>query len=179
MWYLQNEVMTAAPPKFGITRILRYKVQVRAPAGLLAKGMNFGVRYAYDSQKCTGPGKCGTMYSKYGFFVGCNKFESMYPFPTMQTHYPGGIWYSFPGQGACDAPATGAATCTYSYTLPPEEISLAELEGSKGRSFWDNDDDTANAAKVQAAADLFKQKYPKSADLEPSPCDFNYEKFWN
>mmetsp|Transcript_53707 Transcript_53707/g.174666 ORF Transcript_53707/g.174666 Transcript_53707/m.174666 type:complete len:233 (-) Transcript_53707:565-1263(-) len=180
MWYLQHEVMITDPPKFGITRILRYKVQMRAPAGLLKKGMNFGVRYAYDSQKCTGPGKCDDMYEKYGYFVGCNKFESMYPYPSTATHFAGGIWYSFPSQGACDASPTGAADCTYSYSWPPEDISLAELQGSTKYSFWgDDDDDSANAARVQAAAGLFKQKYPRSEDLDTPPCDFNYNKFWN
>mmetsp|Transcript_53709 Transcript_53709/g.174674 ORF Transcript_53709/g.174674 Transcript_53709/m.174674 type:complete len:288 (-) Transcript_53709:299-1162(-) len=131
MWYLQHEVMITDPPKFGITRILRYKVQMRAPAGLLKKGMNFGVRYAYDSQKCTGPGKCDDMYDKYGYFVGCNKFESMYPYPSTAMHFAGGIWYSFPTQGACDASPTGAADCTYSYSWPPEDISLAELRAAR------------------------------------------------
>jgi len=59
---------------------------------------------------------------------------------------------------------------------------LAELKGSTKHSFWgeaDDDADSANAARVQAAADLFKQKFPKSEDLDTPPCDFNYNKFWN
>lgn len=180
MWYLQHEVVTKDPPKYGISRILRYKVSTKAPEKLLSAGMNFGVRYAYDSQKCTGPGKCTDMYKKYGYFVGCNKFESMYPYPDEQTAYPGGVWYSLPGQGACSGAPTGADECTYSYSWPPDEISLEELAGSAGlAAFWAGPkDQAANARKVQAAADLFKTKYPSSPDLATPACDFNFHEFW-
>jgi len=178
MWYLQHEVVTQSPPKFGITRILRYKVQTKAPARLLAAGMDFGVRYTYDGQKCTGPGDCSTMYAKYGFFVGCNNFASNYPYPKGLTHYDGGVWYSLPREGACSLP-TGAADCTYSYSWPPEEISLDELIGGESSAFWAHaDDDLANARKVQAAADTFKLKYPDSALLTEPQCNFDFQKFW-
>eukprot|EP00405_Crypthecodinium_cohnii_P015411 CAMPEP_0206462416 /NCGR_PEP_ID=MMETSP0324_2-20121206/25971_1 /ASSEMBLY_ACC=CAM_ASM_000836 /TAXON_ID=2866 /ORGANISM="Crypthecodinium cohnii, Strain Seligo" /LENGTH=457 /DNA_ID=CAMNT_0053934579 /DNA_START=272 /DNA_END=1649 /DNA_ORIENTATION=- len=179
IWYLQHEVVITDPPKFGIYRILRYKVQTRAPANLLQSGMNFGVRYAYDSQDCTGPGSCHDMYQKYGHFVGCNNFDSGYPYPTEPTHFQGGIWYSIPSQGTCNGPPTGAFDCTFSYDWPPAEITLDELQGQAGRSFWDNPDDAgANERKVQAAKRLFQQKYPDTQDLPDPPCDFNYDRFW-
>jgi len=179
MWYLQHEVVITSPPKFGISRILRYKVQTKAPSRLLDAGMNFGVRYAYDSQKCTGPGDCDTMYKKYGFFVGCNNFASMYPYPNMETHYAGGVWYSFPGEGACEGEPTGASDCTYSYVSPPDEISLEELEGGDSTAFWaELEDEQANARKVQAAADLFKTKNGNSDDLPEPRCDFSFSNFW-
>lgn len=179
LWYLQHEVVTETPPKFGIKRILRYKVQTKAPASLLAAGMDFGVRYAYDSQKCTGPGDCTSMYAKYGYFVGCNKFESMYPYPDVETSYPGGVWYSLPGEGACEGPPTGADDCTYSYSWPPEEIALDVLDGGNSEGFWAEPGDAdGSAQRVRTAADLFKALYPDAEDLADPECNFDFGKFW-
>ena len=64
------------PRKFGINRIVRFKVQYRAPQplhekgravcarGFPCRGMDFGVRYAFDSGKCTGPGDCASDFDK-------------------------------------------------------------------------------------------------------------------
>merc|ERR1711933_490656 len=169
-------------PKFGITRVLRYKVSTKAPQRLLDVGVNFGVRFAYDSGECTGPGDCEEMYRRYGYFVGCNNFEAMYPYPTEKTAFPGGIWYSFPGNGTsqCSSP-TGADDCTYSYSWPPEEIRLDELEKANGghAAFWaDADSEAAATRKVQAAAALFQEQYPDSEALAAPACDFDYGKFW-
>jgi len=182
MWYLQHEVMWQKPPKFGIERILRYKISTKAPQALIDKCMNFGVRYAYDSQNCTGPGDCVTMYDRYGYFVGCNNFKSNYPYPDEPTSYPTGIWYSLPGEGACDgSELTGASDCTYTYSWPPEEISLKELAAPAGGqdAFWEAGDVKASEKKVKAAAGLFKKNYPKSPDLTTPPCDFDFSKFWS
>lgn len=90
--------------------------------------MNFGVRYAYDSGVCTGPGKCSPEFGRYGHFVGCNRFESMYPYPNEETYFPGGVWYSFPGNGTkCVGAPTGADTCTYTYSWPPDEVTIDDL----------------------------------------------------
>mmetsp|Transcript_62498 Transcript_62498/g.179732 ORF Transcript_62498/g.179732 Transcript_62498/m.179732 type:complete len:184 (+) Transcript_62498:189-740(+) len=183
MWYLQHEVVIEDPPKFGISRVLRYKVTTKAPQRLLDKGMNFGVRYAYDSGVCTGPGECYPEFSRYGYFVGCNKFESMYPYPTEETAFPGGIWYSFPGNGTrCDADAeepTGSDICTYNYSWPPDEVSIDELVGEDWEEFFaDGEDEEANTKKVEALAALFKEKYPDTEDLEDPDCDFSFGKFW-
>ncbi|CAJ1343064.1 unnamed protein product [Effrenium voratum] len=59
LWYLHHEVVIQAPRKFDITRILRYKVQMRATNPLLRLKMNFGVRLAYDKGQATGPFVCG------------------------------------------------------------------------------------------------------------------------
>mmetsp|Transcript_678 Transcript_678/g.1607 ORF Transcript_678/g.1607 Transcript_678/m.1607 type:complete len:476 (+) Transcript_678:66-1493(+) len=59
LWYLHHEVVIQAPRKFRISRILRYKVQMRATAPLLRLGMHFGVRLAYDKGQATGPFVCG------------------------------------------------------------------------------------------------------------------------
>eukprot|EP00439_Symbiodinium_sp_Y106_P026482 s1976_g3.t1 len=59
LWYLHHEVVIQAPRKFQISRILRYKVQMRATAPLLRLGMHFGVRLAYDKGQATGPFVCG------------------------------------------------------------------------------------------------------------------------
>jgi len=106
----------------------------------------------------------------------------MYPYPNIESYFPGGIWYSLPGEANCQpGPPTGAANCTYSYlTWPEEEITLEELQGAAGRSFWDSPSDvTANAAKVDAAAQAFRKKYPDTEDLETPSCDFNFERFWS
>lgn len=150
MWYLHNEVVSQTPRKFGITRILRLKMKYRATDALLAKGMSFGVRYAYDSGRCTGPWDCDNMYDKYGYILGCNRVND---FPTKQwsgkNHYENAIWYSLPGPcnnrvfnehdlycrqlfpgGACHGEPSGRGDCTYSYE-PAGEIHVNDLEGIK------------------------------------------------
>mmetsp|Transcript_10043 Transcript_10043/g.28342 ORF Transcript_10043/g.28342 Transcript_10043/m.28342 type:complete len:451 (+) Transcript_10043:39-1391(+) len=124
LWYLHNEVVHKSPRKFDISRIVRYKVQTRATQPLYDKGMNFGVRFAFDSGQCTGPFECvrngsnfelcagassgkysGGSYSskaaafefgEYGYFVGCNNLGH-FPFPTEPIQYPAAVWYSLPG----------------------------------------------------------------------------------
>mmetsp|Transcript_50022 Transcript_50022/g.126083 ORF Transcript_50022/g.126083 Transcript_50022/m.126083 type:complete len:478 (-) Transcript_50022:97-1530(-) len=198
MWYLQNEVVSGAygtTDKFGITRILRLKVQMRATQPLLDKGMHFGVRVAFDSGKCTGPG-CEFDWSTYGYNVGCNNFGSYYPFPKDDTHYGGGIWYSLPGKcasmdylskdsqcnaqepgGKCAGTPTGMGNCTWNYE-PAGELRLEELYGSSSKEeFWANpSDDSANQRKVQAARDLFEAKYGKDSPVPE--CDFDKAKFF-
>mmetsp|Transcript_96176 Transcript_96176/g.242328 ORF Transcript_96176/g.242328 Transcript_96176/m.242328 type:complete len:428 (-) Transcript_96176:397-1680(-) len=152
MWYLHNEIVSCAygescesERRFGISRITRWKVQTRAPQPLFEAGMNFGIRYAFDNGKCSGPWDCNDQWAKYGFFVGCNNFSSKFPYPTQPVFYSG-VWYSLPGScpeqhweqnvgcredqpgGLCKGKPTGTGTCTYSYENAGE-ISLDELEG--------------------------------------------------
>lgn len=150
MWYLHNEVIIFTPRKFGITRIVRFKVQYKAPEPLFKKGMDFGVRYAFDSGKCTGPGDCEADYNKYGYNVGCNL---VYQFPTSQfadaKYYGDPTWYSFPGPcytksykehsekcvaelpgGACPGEPTGKGDCTYHYE-PAGQVTVDEVVGIK------------------------------------------------
>jgi len=143
LWYLHNEVVKDAPRKFGITRITRFKVSTTATDRLASRGMNFGVRFAYDSQTCTGAGpwngegSCDRYYQEYGNFVGCNVLGN-YPFPMASqgfpVHYGGAKWYSLPKEGACKceegkvcAP-TGAVDCTYTAEWAGD-IYMNELEG--------------------------------------------------
>jgi len=153
MWYLHNEVVRYVPRRFDIDRIVRFKVQYRAPTPLHDKGMNFGVRYAFDSGKCTGPGDCTKELGQYGNFVGCNL---VYDYPTPQfadaTYYGNPTWYSFPGDcsmedyhhqnamckmyhpgGACKGTPTGAGDCTYSYE-PAGFVMLDDVVGIKDYS---------------------------------------------
>jgi len=152
MWYMHNEVVSCVyddcqqARRFGISRIMRYKVQTKAPEPLYKAGMNFGIRYAFDSGLCTGPWVCEDQFSKYGYFVGCNSLSSGFPFPTWPVYYPG-TWFSFPGScptkkhdqqsmecredqpgGKCDGPPTGTGTCTYSAEFSGE-IQLDDLVG--------------------------------------------------
>lgn len=199
MWYLQNEIVSGVygggAVRFGISRILRFKVQMRATQPLIDKGMHFGARVAFDSGKCTGP-TCDFNWKTYGYYVGCNKLGD-WPFPEYNTHYPGGVWYSLPGKcpaltylekdgcrqeldpgGLCFGKTpTGARDCTWNYEFAGE-LSLNELYAqSSKRSFWANPkDDAANTRKVQAAAALFRAKY--GPDPPEPPCDFNREAFY-
>lgn len=151
MWYVHNEVVSCAygdceyVRRFGINRIVRYKVQTRAPQPLYDAGMNFGIRYAYDHGQCTGPWKCETQFEKYGYFVGCNNLSSGFPFPDWPVYYSG-AWYSLPGPcsarkweeqsvlcqidqpgGYCQGAPTGTGTCTYSI-VEAGQITIDELE---------------------------------------------------
>eukprot|EP00435_Cladocopium_sp_Y103_P071628 s259_g38.t1 len=58
---LLKEVVIQAPRKFDITRILRYKVQMRATNPLLYLNMNFGVRLAFDKGQAGIPGSPGVV----------------------------------------------------------------------------------------------------------------------
>eukprot|EP00931_Biecheleriopsis_adriatica_P036319 TRINITY_DN20923_c0_g1_i1.p1 TRINITY_DN20923_c0_g1~~TRINITY_DN20923_c0_g1_i1.p1 ORF type:complete len:669 (-),score=102.20 TRINITY_DN20923_c0_g1_i1:64-2070(-) len=152
MWYLHNEIVGrgdwGGKRKFNKTRIVRYKVSTRATQPLWEQGMNFGVRYAFDSGQCTGPFDCNSMFQKYGFFVGCNVLSDRagWPFPNFPVQYADGIWYSLPGAcpqkhywdeddlclaaqpgGLCEGVPTGMYNCTYSYERAGE-IGLDELE---------------------------------------------------
>jgi len=196
MWYLQNEVLSGVygpGPKFGITRILRIRVQVRATQPLLDKGMNFGIRVAFDSGKCTGP-DCAMDWHDYGYNVGCNKLGD-WPFPTYDTHFEGGIWYSLPGScpslsylhksddsackmnepgGKCSGVPTGAGDCTWNYENAGE-LQLTELyRETSERSFWAGNSNAENRRKVQVAKELFAAKY--GPDPPVPPCDFDEAK---
>lgn len=196
MWYIQNEVVSGdwgTTDKYGITRILRLKVQMKATQPLLDRGMNFGVRVAFDYGQCTGP-TCSYDWRTFGYNVGCNLL-GFYPFPKFATLYPDGVWYSLPGEcpskpyysqtdecrrtepgGLCSIP-TGAGDCTWNYK-EAGEISLAELYGTQGKDrFWaDGQNTTANWLKVKAARDLFESKYGK--DLPEPNCDFDEDAFY-
>lgn len=198
MWYLQNEVLSGVygpGPKFGITRILRIRVQVRATQPLLDKGMNFGIRVAFDSGKCTGP-DCAMDWHDYGYNVGCNKLGD-WPFPTYDTHFEGGIWYSLPGScpslsylhksddsackmnepgGKCSGVPTGAGDCTWNYENAGE-LQLTELyRETRERSFWAGNSNAENRRKVQVAKELFAAKY--GPDPPVPPCDFDEAKIF-
>lgn len=198
MWYLNNEVIITRPRKFGIKRIVRMKIQVKATQPLLDKGMNFGVRYAFDAGNCTGPYDCNEQWDRYGYFVGCN-YLGDFPFPTYKVHYTNAIWYSFPGScpsetiktknwacmqeapgGACSSP-TGQGNCTYSYMMAGE-LSVDEIERAGGPAFWANPyDDLRCSQRVALVSALFAKKYPtspKDADLPSPPCDFDQGRFY-
>lgn len=127
LWYLQHEVVIQYPRKFGISKIMRFRVQTRATRPLFQRGMNFGARYAFDKGQATGPFVCGCNASNsrlelcadaldadrqprrttairgplewatYGYFVGCNKLGE-FPYPLMTVYYPNATWFSLPGK---------------------------------------------------------------------------------
>lgn len=198
LWYLQNEVeVTPWAPKFWINKIERYTFRYRPSQPLANLGMHFGVRYSFDSGLCTGPFDCNAQFKKYGYFLGCN-YLGHWPFPEFKTGYPTGIWYSIPGEcpsrkfnshgngcqnsepgGFCSGIPTGRGDCMFSFEKSGE-IMISELEGSKGHGFWNNVyDDRACAARVAAAEELFRKKYPSSPNYPTPPCDFVRERFYN
>jgi hypothetical protein len=189
LWYLHNEVIVGRPRKFGITRMRRFKVQVAGTRALERINMTFGVRFAYDTQVCTGagpwasPAECDAQFEKYGYFVGCNNLGT-YPFPTaakgFPCHYPEAVWYSLPKGGRCHGRPTGEANCTYSYE-ESGDILLDELVGIKNRSqlpsdwteydintdegygfsWWDHKfDDWACRNRWQHVRDMWARKFP-------------------
>eukprot|EP00927_Polykrikos_kofoidii_P040966 TRINITY_DN34910_c0_g1_i2.p1 TRINITY_DN34910_c0_g1~~TRINITY_DN34910_c0_g1_i2.p1 ORF type:complete len:356 (-),score=36.65 TRINITY_DN34910_c0_g1_i2:9-959(-) len=123
LWYLQNEVVNGCfsgrghagdfgVRRFQITRILRYKVTLKAPEPLFKMGMNFGPRVAFDFGKNNGawvPRKDkAKAYDVFGYVVGCNVVGKG-PYPTCPSRqgeienfcpikYPNATWYSLPGR---------------------------------------------------------------------------------
>lgn len=117
LWYLQNEVIFTCnygkwgARKFGITRIMRYKVSTKATAPMWEKGLNFGVKCSMDSGECTGPhqrtntdGKgtgplSAAQWNQFGYFVGCSRLGE-WPHSEFQSakRYPNAVWYSLPGE---------------------------------------------------------------------------------
>mmetsp|Transcript_83073 Transcript_83073/g.178062 ORF Transcript_83073/g.178062 Transcript_83073/m.178062 type:complete len:294 (+) Transcript_83073:50-931(+) len=200
MWYLGNEVVTMytegtrCPRKFNISKIKRFKIRTKATPSLLAKGMHFGARFAFDFGKCmgrcfsnnlcTGHEDCEYHYAKFGYNPGCNNFWDRSVYPDYETSAPNGIWYSFPLEGRCAHP-TGADNCTWNYE-EAGEITLAELEQSIGGNgnccngicsgFWDGVLQPAKTQwRTQLALDMFARKYPtEEAWKLPEPvCDFH------
>lgn len=116
LWYLHNEIVpycsSDSHRKFGISRILRYKITMRATLRMQQNNMTFGDRTAYDSGKNTGgwygPGTQQQAYENYGYVVGCNILGDG-PFPLCPSkagtleHFcpisygPDAAWYSLPG----------------------------------------------------------------------------------
>merc|ERR1712217_483583 len=106
-WYLHNEVVGASPRKYGITRIIRYNVTIRAQDKLYkSRHTQFGPYVAFDSGRCTVP-DCDHIWNTYGFNVGCQMLsagENAYgsPFTTRLSgdcspHCNDPLWYSLPG----------------------------------------------------------------------------------
>lgn len=205
MWYLMNEIVSnyshgvRCPRRFGISKIHRFKVKMKATAELYKESMNFGVRFAYDQgmcqgrcfpgNVCTGEGDCVDHYDKYGFVPGCNTFSSKYPFPVDAAAAPNGVWYSMPLEGRCDGEPTGDKDCTWSYEYAGN-ITLTELENNAPghlnccqgvcTDFWhDQFNPGVTGWRSGAALWLFKTKYPNmKPDLQAPPCDFDQSKWY-
>eukprot|EP00405_Crypthecodinium_cohnii_P039032 CAMPEP_0206536638 /NCGR_PEP_ID=MMETSP0325_2-20121206/6874_1 /ASSEMBLY_ACC=CAM_ASM_000347 /TAXON_ID=2866 /ORGANISM="Crypthecodinium cohnii, Strain Seligo" /LENGTH=753 /DNA_ID=CAMNT_0054033899 /DNA_START=11 /DNA_END=2272 /DNA_ORIENTATION=+ len=205
LWYLANEIVTnyshgvRCPRRFGIEKIVRFKVRTTAPAPLYAEGMNFGIRYAYDQgqcagrcfegNKCTGEADCALQFNKYGYFVGCNRFVDQYPFPSGYISAPGGVWYSVPLAGRCAGNVTGQKDCTWSYEMAGE-LTLAELEtaypgndnccDNRCTDFWrDQYNIGLMGWRVEQVKKLFAEKYPDMpGNLVDPPCDFDWHKWY-
>merc|ERR1711988_1386009 len=101
MWYLHNEIIQdcwwegkTGHRKFKKTRIVRFKVSVKATQPLLDRGMNYGVKCSEDSGACTGPSKQKD-FDQFGYYVGCD-YLGEYPHQDFQSgkRYPSAIWYS-------------------------------------------------------------------------------------
>jgi len=145
MWYLHNEVVGHCPRKFGIVRVLRYKITMRnTPELKRSTGKNFARLCHFDSGACTGPASSISDF-KFGFVVGCDK-------PSFhQAAYPKATWFSFPGScpevpfqrktewckqdqkggnHQCNAGEPWSKTCTWRLE-PAGEVTLDELTHNK------------------------------------------------
>jgi len=200
IWYLMNEVVTnytdrvRCPRKFNISNIYRYRARAKATAALSSRGMNFGVRFAYDRGQCTGrcfpdnectcDEDCAFHYEKYGYNLGCNNFVDSYPFPVGASMSPNGIWYSLPLVGRCAYP-TGAPDCTWSYEhagsitiLDLEQLNPGQDQCCHGHctAFWDNQFDIGKTYwRRDQALDVFFGKYPDQRRDLVVNCDFKRE----
>mmetsp|Transcript_84101 Transcript_84101/g.243093 ORF Transcript_84101/g.243093 Transcript_84101/m.243093 type:complete len:690 (+) Transcript_84101:84-2153(+) len=75
MAYLHNEVIGAVPRKFGITRILRYKITMQNTQAFYdAFQKQFGPFVAFDAGQCTAPG-CAAVFAQYGYNIGCQNLD--------------------------------------------------------------------------------------------------------
>jgi hypothetical protein len=177
MWYLHNEVVVETPRKYGISRIVRQKFQTTSTEALAELGLNFGVRFAYDTGMCTGAGpingyaSCRQFYERLGYFIGCN-YLGDYPFPMASKGFPsfyeGGMWYSIPKEGACLGAPSGLNNCTYFsedagsidigdmydlddywgwYNNPDSKEYVLDTDSGVGCDFWAQKNDTKANAK--------------------------------
>jgi len=176
MWYLHNEVVPYKPRKFGIERIVRMKVQTTSTKALSKNGLNFGVRFAYDSGMCTGAGpingnsSCRDLYARLGHFVGCN-YLGDYPFPMASKGFPsfydGGTWYSLPKEGACVGVPTGEDDCTY-FAEEAGSVDIGDLYdmGSKYRNWYANPDSREYVEDIDTGigSDFWKGKTDMEAN---------------
>mmetsp|Transcript_14857 Transcript_14857/g.41057 ORF Transcript_14857/g.41057 Transcript_14857/m.41057 type:complete len:280 (-) Transcript_14857:16-855(-) len=212
LWYLHNEVVWHSGGRHGtyfthpVTRLVKFKIQMRATQPLYDLGMNFGVVNTMDSNKCTGPFMCDNL-QRYGGTVGCETWERGNPnnFPHHQwddlNSYPGATWYSLPEAGHCPegVTPTGEGSCVYSYEYKGE-ITIDQLEGIKnftsftqegGREYNPKLDDGVHLSfwkyikderfcqwRIDQAKRLFKEKYPWMEELVEPACDFNKFKFY-
>jgi len=152
MWYLHNEVVRVCPRKFGITRVLRYKVTMMPTMELKSSmhGSSFAHLCHFDSGACTGPSNSLRDYQRYGYAVGCDK-------PSTHTAaYKDATWYSLPGScprmtfsaksrnptchftdpgGECKPGEAWSKTCTWRKEYAGE-VSLQELTGVPPDRSW-------------------------------------------
>jgi len=135
LWYLHNEIITQlaggirAPlctRRFGKTRLQRFKFTYKPTEPLVKRGLNFGVRSAFDFGENTGDGCTNNayhdrrhgneQYKKFGYIVGCqilgNSDQCNFPGCPKDANaagctpgkkdeagmpYPGALWFSVPG----------------------------------------------------------------------------------
>jgi len=162
MYYLHNEILGAAPRKYNITRILRYKITMKPTQEVFEHtNTQFGPFVAFDNGKCTSP-HCDQIFKEFGYNIGCQLLDPqvssyMAPFQTMRHCKVGkdcpGVWFSLPGQcptkdlmeksqqcveeemgGAC-ASVTGEKICTYHYEHAGE-VRMDELSGLDDSTEW-------------------------------------------
>ena len=136
LWYLHSEVVGHCPRKFGITRILRYKITMMPTKELLQTKKVFAPLCHFDSGACTGPKPVLDDYQKFGYVVGCDRPSFSH------AAYSQATWYSFPGAcpsktfqqkqgcaeagGECKAGEAWSRTCTWRKQFAGE-ITLDQL----------------------------------------------------
>jgi hypothetical protein len=106
MWYLHNEVVVSTPRKFNVTRIIRFRVTMRATwEHSQVSHYQFGAYTAFDTGMCTVP-NCDSILQQSGYVVGCQRtssaqglgnYVSLSSVPCQPPNCKEGAWYSLPG----------------------------------------------------------------------------------
>lgn len=146
LMYLHDEVLTACPRKFGITRIVRYLVTMKNPLTVARRALprQFGQFVQFDNGKCIANNSvCSPLWEAHGYVVGCMPLDTSNP-NAANYDGPAPVMYSLPGKcpsmeygqktkecmssqpgGQCSSP-DGDVDCTWK-AEPAGEIRIDDL----------------------------------------------------
>ncbi|CAE7680253.1 unnamed protein product [Symbiodinium sp. CCMP2592] len=126
MWYLHSEVVGHCPRKFGIVRILRYKITMKPTPELERTGHPFAHLCHFDSGACTGPQQSLDEYQK---SLGMDLLSAVTDRITttlLTDRPPGTAFLAIEKGGLCKQGEPWSKTCTWRREYAGE-ISLDEL----------------------------------------------------
>jgi len=151
LWFLQDQIVTSCPRKYGLTRLVRYIITMQNTAALWKGPLRsqFGQYVQFVDGACASTGnstQCNDLFKTTGHVVGCTPLDTLGPNVPNYAGPPAPVWYSLPGRcpsvpfvnkteecmraepgGECPFP-DGTANCTWS-AKPAGEISLNDISG--------------------------------------------------